>query len=396
MTFNYKHIAILCGGTLLEVYDSYLFGFLMPIINKTFLPLNNHQHFFSIIAFSIIFLVRPVSGILWGLWGDRSGKSWVFRNAILCMSLVTILMGLLPSYAQIGIFSPLLLLICRILQGVSISGELSSAVVLCYEQSSSKQRYGNHGKLYSLIFSGIVFAYLMTTFVTHYEKEYSFIWRLPFIFGGIAGVVIYLLRQRVKFAEKLYSVNLKQLFKDYYKPIIYSVLANCLVNLSWFYFSSTTIILSKSNIHDARLPIFCSIIAVVSCYLSGKILGYFNESQQTKMIFTLSISLHIIVSYFLLMSPSFHYLLAFYYAEAIISGLIFTIMPLYIISRLPVQYRNSIYTISVNVSTAFIVGLLPILINGMLSFYYFNVYLLLIGMLVISASAFGKFKLSRD
>ena len=159
--FTFKHIAIICAGTFLEVYDSYIFAFLMPEISKNFLKFSAHNEILTALSFSIIFIIRPISGVIWGILGDNAGKSWVFRNSMLFMAIVTLLIGLLPTYDQIGVAAPILLFALRIMQGVSISGELSSAIVLCFEQSTPEIRYKNQSLLYSFLFGGFVAASLV-------------------------------------------------------------------------------------------------------------------------------------------------------------------------------------------------------------------------------------------
>lgn len=397
MSLDYKRIGIICSGTLLEVYDSYVFAFLMPEINRIFLPFDNHQQILSVIMFSIIFIVRPISGILWGLLGDSSGKSYVFRNSMLFMAIVTFFIGVLPTYAQIGFAAPLLLFTLRIAQGISISGELSSAIVLSYEQSSDESRYKNHGLLYACIFFGIVLANLMVLMLNqHGSLSSSYMWRIPFIFGGILGFLVYLARRKIKFPEPLYKVNLPNLFTHHIKPILYSIIANCFVNLSWFYFSSTNTVLKENQINSSYTPLICSIIAVLSCYLSGYLFSTYKK-RQILFITVSSIAVHFILLILLLTNQAPQQsILIFYYAEAAISGCIFTIIPVFIISTLPKAYRNSIYTISVNTSTALIVGILPLILHSIHNNQYFNFYLLLMGTIVIIFSVIGTLKLQTN
>ncbi len=386
--FSLKHIFIICAGTFLEVYDSYLFAFLMPEIARNFLKFSAHQEFLATLSFSIIFIIRPISGVLWGILGDKSGKSWVFRNSMLFMAVVTMLIGFLPTYDQIGMAAPILLLALRMLQGVSISGELSSAIVLLFEQSKPEQRYKNHSVLYTFLFGGFVIACLIVLLVKS-TGSMSFYWRLPFIFGGIFGLAVYLIRRTIQFPERRHQVSIYDLFSNHLKPVLFGCFANCLVNINWLYMMTSTSILEKYQINSPHTGLICGIIASLSCFLSGRLFfksGFKN--WQIPLIITMIVTLHILMG-ILFIAGTPQWILIFYYSQAALSGLVFIAIPQLIVRASPEAYRNSIYTISVNFSTAVIIGGLPLVLSSMIHFNQVNLYLLLMGLGVIAMSLVG-------
>jgi MFS transporter, MHS family, proline/betaine transporter len=386
--FSLKHIAIICAGTFLEVYDSYIFAFLMPEISKNFLKFSAYNNILTALSFSIIFLIRPISGVIWGILGDSAGKSWVFRNAMLFMAIVTMLIGLLPTYDQIGIAAPILLFTLRIMQGISISGELSSAVVLCFEQSNPERRYKNQSLLYTFLFGGFVTASLVVLLFKN--TSVSFSWRFPMICGGVFGFLVYLVRRKIQFPERTYQVSLVNLFTHYLKPVLFGIFANCLINLNWLYIMTSNTILEKNKINSPHTPLICGIIAIISCFFSGQF--FFKQGfkqHQIPLIIIVSVILHVIIISLLCITHNPKLIPIFYYSQAALSGLTFTAIPLLIIAASPEFYRNSIYTISVNTSTAIIVGGLPLILTSIIHLQYVNIYLLLMGLGVMTISLIG-------
>lgn len=391
MKLTYPQLSIIGAGTLLEIYDSYMFAFLMPYIEKAFFPFGGHSQIFSISAFATLFFVRPLSGIIWGLLGDSRGKGLVFRNSVLFMAIMTLIIGLLPTYAKVGVLSPILLLLLRIGQGVSISGEFSSAVVLCYEQSPPDRQIRSNGILYAFIFCGILLANLMTILISQLPSSFSFIWRIPFIFGGLCGVVVYLIRRKIKFREITYKVNLQGLAKQT-KPILLSVVAAFIINLSWLYFSVIDLILTNSQITPnviKQTSFICSLLIVISTYGFGRILEHWRLSNILSIVIILSLVIHITAIIAAVLNFRSDAVVIFYYLEAIDSGLVFATIPIVIMGLLPKEYRNSIYTVSLNISTAFIVGVLPFIINKLFDFKHNIELIWLISIIVLMASLVG-------
>ena len=121
---------------MLEFYEFMVFGFFTVVIGRLFLPpdLPDAVKTFQAFAlYSLGFALRPVSGAVIGHLGDRFGRKKLFMVTVLMMALPTLLIGLLPTYAQIGIIAPLLLLILRLLQGVALAGEFAGASVFVTE-----------------------------------------------------------------------------------------------------------------------------------------------------------------------------------------------------------------------------------------------------------------------
>lgn len=134
--------ASLLGATL-EWYDFILYGVVAGIVfNKLFFPAGDAfvSTMLAYATFAVGFLARPLGGIVFGHFGDRVGRKSVLVTTLMITGLATILIGLLPTYDQIGIAAPLLLLLLRILQGIGLGGEWGGGVLLAYEYAPPDRR----------------------------------------------------------------------------------------------------------------------------------------------------------------------------------------------------------------------------------------------------------------
>ncbi|MGC2159481.1 MAG: MFS transporter, partial [Pseudolabrys sp.] len=135
-------------GTTIEWYDFFLFGVVTPLVfNKLFFP-NFDPLVGTLLAYTTFFvgfISRPIGGIIFGHYGDRIGRKTVLVLTILIMGVATFLIGLLPTYATVGIWAPVMLLFLRIFQGIGIGGEWGGAVLMAVEHSPAGRRgfYGS-------------------------------------------------------------------------------------------------------------------------------------------------------------------------------------------------------------------------------------------------------------
>lgn len=130
-------------GATIEWYDFFLYGVVAGIVfNKLFFPTGDEfvSTMLSYTTFAIGFVARPVGGILFGHFGDRIGRKAMLVLTLMIMGVATVAIGLLPSYQQIGIAAPILLLLLRIIQGIGLGGEWGGAVLMAYEYAPENRR----------------------------------------------------------------------------------------------------------------------------------------------------------------------------------------------------------------------------------------------------------------
>jgi len=192
-------------GTTIEFFDFYIYATAAVIVfPKLFFPASDPTSAMlsSFVTFAIAFFARPVGAALFGHFGDRIGRKATLVAALMTMGLSTVAIGLLPSYAQIGIAAPLLLALCRLGQGLGLGGEWGGAVLLATENAPPGKEawYGMFPQLGAPI--GFIMAtgsFLLLSDVLSEEQFFSFGWRIPFIASAL--LVFIGLWMRLKISE---------------------------------------------------------------------------------------------------------------------------------------------------------------------------------------------------
>ncbi len=192
---NYKTLGLAALGGALEIYDFIIFVFFALTLSQLFFPPEMPQWLRLLQSFGIFvtgYLARPLGGILMAHFADRLGRKRVFSLSILMMALPCLLIGIMPTYAQIGYWAPLILLALRILQGAAVGGEVPSAWVFVAEHAPRQHR----GYALGVLQAGLTFGYLLGALIaTWLAKVFTpaeildYAWRIPFLLGGAFGVI---------------------------------------------------------------------------------------------------------------------------------------------------------------------------------------------------------------
>ncbi|GFE84654.1 MFS transporter [Steroidobacter agaridevorans] len=188
-------------GGALEFYDFIIFVYFTATIGALFFPPDMPDWLRQLQTFGIFaagYLARPLGGVLMAHFGDRGGRKRMFMFSVLLMAVPTLLMGLLPTYASIGVFAPLLLLILRILQGAAVGGEVPGAWVFVSEHVPT----GRVGLACGVLTAGLTVGILLGSATASIvdllwttQQVLSGHWRVPFIVGGLFGLLALWLRR---------------------------------------------------------------------------------------------------------------------------------------------------------------------------------------------------------
>src|SRR3954454_4383285 len=129
-------------GTLIEVYDILIYGYFATVLSQQFFPPGDPTAALlaTFAIFAVGFFLRPLGAVIFGHLGDRFGRRTALAFSLLLMTLATVAFGLLPTYAAVGLLAPALLLLCRVLQGLSVSAELPGAMLLLLEHTPINRR----------------------------------------------------------------------------------------------------------------------------------------------------------------------------------------------------------------------------------------------------------------
>ena len=182
-------------GTTVEWYDFFIFSTAVPIVFNTqffstLSPASGTLAGFATLGVGI--LARPLGGVIWGHFGDRVGRKTMLVASLLVMGAATVGVGLLPTYAQIGVWAPILLVVLRLVQGISAGGEWAGAALMAVEHAPPGKRgaYGSFSQIgvpAGLILAQVMF--LLVTAATTPEQFDAWGWRLPFLFSIVLVVV---------------------------------------------------------------------------------------------------------------------------------------------------------------------------------------------------------------
>ncbi|MFY9260330.1 MAG: MFS transporter [Gallionella sp.] len=198
---DFRTLSLAALGGALEFYDFIIFVFFAVTIGKLFFPPDMPEWLRQFQTFGIFaagYLARPLGGIVMAHFGDLLGRKKMFTLSIFLMSVPTLAIGLLPTYADIGIYAPLALLVLRILQGAAIGGEVPGAWVFVAEHVPARHVGFACGTLTAGLTGGILLGSLVATYINKSYTPAELLsegWRIPFIIGGVFGLVSVWLRQ---------------------------------------------------------------------------------------------------------------------------------------------------------------------------------------------------------
>ncbi|WOG29429.1 MFS transporter [Endozoicomonas sp. 8E] len=197
---QYKLALAVSMGGMLELYDFLIYALMASYIAGHFFPASDQLTSLlgTFAAFAAGYLTRPLGGLFFGHLGDRFGRKKTFTLTIFLMALTTALMGCLPTYKEVGVVAPLLLVLLRLTQGFSLGGELPGAIT--YLSESVPQRQGLMiGILFLALMTGIslgTFLLGLLNLLLGEEAMAQWGWRMPFWIGGLLGLFSYHIRRR--------------------------------------------------------------------------------------------------------------------------------------------------------------------------------------------------------
>ena len=187
------------AGTSIEWYDFFLYGAAAALIFPTAFfgeATPSTALILSLLTFAAGFIARPIGGIIFGHYGDRVGRKKTLVIALILMGVSSTLIGLLPTYAMIGVTAPILLTSLRFAQGLAIGGQWGGAMLLVTESAPSTQRgyygaFAQAGAPVGVILANL--AFIITSSLVSEESFYSWGWRIPFLASAILiGISMYI------------------------------------------------------------------------------------------------------------------------------------------------------------------------------------------------------------
>lgn len=186
------------AGNALEFYDFCIYAFFTVQLGAIFFP--SHDPMISTLSslavFAVGFVMRPIGALVFGHIGDKYGRRKALMLSVTLMALPTFCIGLLPGYTDIGIWAPVLLIICRLFQGLSTGGAYNGAAVFVVEHTPLRKRAFAGSMITSSSYIGWFMASIVSyAFVADFMPPWA--WRVPFLFGLVVGMIGLYLRRKI-------------------------------------------------------------------------------------------------------------------------------------------------------------------------------------------------------
>ena len=199
-------------GNLIEWYDFYIYNFFALYFAKAFFPnASDTVQYLNVFAiYAVGFLIRPVGGWVLGIYADRSGRRAALTLSVTLMCIGSLLIGVMPTYATLGVGAPVLLTAARLIQGISLGGEYGTSATYLSEVATSKHRGFYSAFQYVTLIGGQLLASIvllvMQQLVTGPELE-AWGWRVPFLIGALCALFGFYLRRNLEETDDFKRVS---------------------------------------------------------------------------------------------------------------------------------------------------------------------------------------------
>ena len=381
---DYKTLSLSALGGALEFYDFIIFVFFATVVGKLFFPADMPEWLRLMQTFGIFaagYLARPLGGIVMAHFGDLLGRKKMFTLSIFMMAVPTLIMGLLPTYAQIGMWAPILLLLMRVIQGAAIGGEVPGAWVFVSEHVPQRHVGYACGTLTSGLTAGILLGSLMATAINSLytpEEVAAYAWRIPFLMGGVFGLFsVYLrrwLHETPVFAELQLrkalaeEVPLRAVLRDHRGAIVISMLLTWLLSAGIIVVILMTPTVLQTVYHFApTTALQANSLAIVflslGCIAAGALADRFGAGR----VFVVGSGLLLLSSWTFYHSLFNHpdWLFPLYSLTGLLVGTIGAV-PYVMVKAFPAVVRFSGLSFSYNLAYAIFGGLTPMVVTLLL------------------------------
>lgn len=295
-------------GNILEWYDFSLYIYFAIFISANFFPSENHQ-LSILLTFSVFFIgtiIRPLGALLLGYLADIFSYAYVINACTIAMGVSTVLIGLIPSYASIGILAPILLIIFRIIQGLSVGGQFPTLITLGVTDSESKPGL-SVGIIFAISSAGFLLASIVGTFSELiFENHNQLVWRVPFIMSGLLFAIYLYINKNEEYAhqppKQKHQTKLLEALVSQYKQIIIVSLITCMC-ASLYYMIFTYLVnyqIEYQNITNSKALFLNSIVLFFACILYP-LFGYIADKYGYIKVFYLALAMLVVLFYPLIM-----------------------------------------------------------------------------------------------
>ncbi len=373
-------------GGALEFYDFVVFVFFASFIQALFFSAGSSEFLRLAQTFGIFaagYLTRPVGGIIMAHFGDTHGRKRVFTFSILLMALPTLAIGMLPTYAKIGVAAPLLLLLMRMIQGAAIGVEAPGGWVYVSEHAPQRMRGLAIGMLTSGLTLGILLGSLVSFLLnTSFNKAAMLagMWRVPFLLGGVFGLAGMWLRKQLaetpvflqmkRRSAQFPSLPLKDLLRDHRPAVLSSIVVTWMLTAAIVVVILMTPSLLNQLYHlPAHSLQIASLAAAAALCIGAVFFGHATDRFGLRATAVASVALLIASTYllFAFAGTAGPWLTPLYALAGLGAGAA-SLTPICIVRLFPAPVRFTGVSFSYNLSYAILGGITPPLVIWLLHF----------------------------
>jgi MFS family permease len=379
---NWRGVVASTLGNVLEWYDFLVFGFLSIIIAKQFFP-GSSEYASLLLAtatFGAGFAMRPLGGVLIGMYADRKGRKAGLTLVIALMTVAAAMIAFTPSFQQVGVLAPVIVLCARLLQGFSAGGEFGTATAMLIEYAPKKKRnfYGSWQNFAQA--TGVLLAIGMGSALTHLftpQALESWAWRIPFLFGLLIGPVGFYIRRQMPETEAFLHratrepVRLGHVISRYRRELLIALALTAAGNVMTYVLISYLPIYAVRNLHlPASLPFDVLLATVLLRAITLPMFGHLADKIGGLRILITGQVLLLLVLY-----PCFYWManapsmLSVMTAELVFGLLISATSaptPTILAELFPTEVRASGLSISYNVAASVFGGFSPFVLTWLL------------------------------
>lgn len=372
-------------GTALEWYDFFIFGTAAALVfGKVFFPgiAPGSAMLASFATLWVGFLARPLGGMIFGHYGDKLGRKKILVITLVMMGVATTLIGLLPTYGQIGVAAPIMLVLLRALQGIAVGGEWGGAVLMATENAKvgRKSRAGawvQQGNPTGSILATVAFM-IVSGLPDH--QFYSWGWRIPFLLSAVLVIVGLVIRLKVEESQEF--VELKSANKVVKNPvlevlrtapaIVFLGIAASITGISFAYFTNTFLLSWTTNSMGIDRQIMLNVLlgaAIVQFFwqplaaLTAEKIG-----ELRVMMLGLSLALAMVVPFFLAINSANTTLIAIALFISMMGMCsYYAMLASFLASAFPANIRYSGISLSYQLCSSLIGGSTPLIAQWILN-----------------------------
>ena len=370
---NFKKVILPATiGNTMEWYDFALYSSFITIFSSHFFSdSSNYQHLSGFMLFSLAYIFRPLGGIIFGHIGDTIGRKAALSLSIMSMAGATFLIAFLPSYDSIGWPATFLVCFARIIQGLSIGGEYSGAITLCAEHAPAKSKNLFASISVSVSALGMLlgsFAALVINLIFTNEEVVAFAWRIPFLIGGLLGIVGLYLRKQMQetpeFESSEIKIPLKDLLVNYRKNVIVASFVGTTTSalytiISTFVTFFVVNVLSQELVETSSLLTVGLSFAFVSCILSGWLTDKFATPSKAMAIASLLAAMFVFPAFYLIYTGTFVHQMIVMAILGTILGISKSAIGMLMYTCFPAKVRFSGIALANNMNAMLVMGISP-------------------------------------